>query len=92
MDSKDFLLKRRELLDRLETRRARDISTYPFRLGGAFGLKFPAWMRWLLTLVPVGGLAGGLMRVALPIALPFIFRKQPPLLDRLFACFLPSKR
>lgn len=91
MDTEDFLLKRRPLLERLDARRSKDLSAYPFRMGGAFGLKLPVWARWALSLAPGGGLVSKLMQIGLPLAIPFFFKREPPLLNRILARFFPSK-
>ena len=91
MDTENFILRRHVLLERLGERRSRDLSSYPFQIGNIWGVKMPIWLRWGLSLVPNGGLVSRLMQVALPLAVPFIFRKQAPLVTRLFDRIFPSK-
>jgi hypothetical protein len=91
MDTENFLLKRRALLERLEERRSKDLASYPFRMGDAWGIKLPGWVRWALTLVPTGGLVSRFIQIGLPLAVPFLFKKQTPLISRLLARLFPSE-
>ena len=91
MDTEDFLLKRRALQERMDERRAKDRSSFPFRIGDAFGFKLPSLIRWTLSFLPLGGFVSNLMSLGLPLAIPFFFKKKPPLVSRLLSRFFPSK-
>ena len=91
MDTENFLVRRRDLTERLYERRVRDRSTYPLPLGTHFGLELPLWARCALSLMPRGGLVSSLLQIGLPLAAPFVFRKKVPWINRLLTHFLPSK-
>ena len=91
MDTEDFLLERRNLLERLSDRRARDLSSSPVRMARALGIEFPAWAKVLLSLAPNAGVLSGLMRIGLPLALPFLFKRKAPFFTRLLAHFYQPK-
>jgi hypothetical protein len=91
MDTENFLLKRRALIERLEERRSKDLSTYPFRMGDAWGVKFPVWMRGALSLLPSGGLISKFIQIGVPLAVPFLFKRQTPFITRLLARLFPSE-
>jgi hypothetical protein len=82
MDTENFLLKRRALLDRMEAR----------RLANAGGVKLPAWMRWAIRLAPSGGVLGPLIQIGMPLVIPFLFRRQASWFSRLLVRLLPSFR
>ena len=91
MDTEDYLLKRRALQERLAERRSKDLSRYPFRMGDALGVKLPTWIRLAFTLVPTSGMISRFIQFGLPLAAPYLFKKQPPLLNRLLARFFPTE-
>ena len=91
MDTENFLLRRRALVERLEERRSKNLSSYPFRIGEAWGIKLPVWIRWALSLVPSGGIINRFIQIGLPLAVPFLFKRQTPLISRLLARFFPSE-
>jgi hypothetical protein len=91
MDTENFLLKRRSLLERMEERRSKDLSSYPFRMGDVLGIKLPVWIRWALSLAPSGGLISKFVQIGLPLAIPFLFKRETPFMSRLLARFFPSK-
>jgi hypothetical protein len=91
MDSEDFIVDRREIVARMEERRSRDVSSYPFQMGAGFGFQLPGWLRMALSFAPRGGLVSSLMQISLPLVAPFLLKKQIPLLSRLLTRFYPSK-
>ena len=91
MDTENFLLRRRAILERLDQRRSRDPSGYPFRMGSVFGMKFPFWMKWGLSLATRGGVLSRLLEVGLTLAVPLLLKKQQPFLSRLLARFQSSE-
>jgi hypothetical protein len=91
MDTKDFLLKRQAILERLDERRSRDPSAYPFQMGSIFGMKFPFWLKWGLSFATRGGVLSRLLQVGLTIAAPLVLKKQLPFLSRLLSRFSSSE-
>jgi len=87
MDTENFLLKRRAILERLEERRSRHPSGYPFRIGSLFGMKFPFWLKWGLSLASRQGAIVRLLEVGLTLAAPVLFMKKVPFLTRLLTRF-----
>jgi hypothetical protein len=83
MDTKDFIVGRAELLERLQARRSRELSGYPFQMMNDYGVKLPAWARLALSFVTRGGALSHLLEVGLPLAVPFLFKKQMPFFERL---------
>lgn len=83
MDTKDFIVSRTELVERMESRRRSDLSSYPFRMVEHYGVKFPAWARLALSFLSQGGALSRMMEISMPFVVPYIFRKQMPLVDRL---------
>ena len=89
MDSENFILNRREILERLEVRRSKDLSTYPFRIGKDYGVQLPAWAQLVLSFASQNGILNRFLEVGLPVALPFLLKRQAPswgrLVQRLFS-------
>ena len=83
MDTENFIVTRADLVERLQSRREKDLTTYPFRMIEDYGVKFPAWMRLALSFVTRGGAFARLMEMGLPLAVPFLFRKKLPFMERL---------
>ena len=83
MDTENFIVTRAELLERLQARRQKDLTSYPFRMIEDYGVKFPAWTRLLLSFLTQGGALARLMEMGLPLAAPFLFRKKLPFMERL---------
>jgi hypothetical protein len=83
MDTEDFIVSRAGLLERLQTRRDKDLGGYPFRMIEDYGVKLPAWARLALSFVTQGGAFARLMEMGLPLAIPFLFRKKLPFMERL---------
>jgi hypothetical protein len=83
MDTENFIVTRAELVERLQSRRQKDLSTYPFRMVEEYGMKMPAWARLVLSFVTQGGALARLMEMGLPLAVPFLFRKKMPFMERL---------
>jgi hypothetical protein len=83
MDTEDFIVSRASLLERLQTRRAKDLTSYPFRMIEDYGVKFPAWTRLALSFITQGGALARLMEMGLPLVVPFLFRKKLPFMERL---------
>ena len=91
MDTEHFILERRELLERMEERRAKDLSSYPFKIGEDFGIKLPSWARLALSFAGRGGLLNRFLEVGIPLALPFLMKRQVPSWGRLVQrLFLPK--
>ncbi len=91
MDTKNFILARRELMDRLQARRARELSNYPFRMPDDFGVKLPTLARWALSFASQGGAISKMMEIGIPLAIPFLFRKKTSFMGRLLSRFVPPK-
>jgi len=89
MDTENFLLKRRSLIERLESRRAQDLSAY--QGGSLFGLKLPMVARLALSMVPRGGIVTSLLQIGLPLAATFFLKKKPSFISGILARFLPSR-
>jgi hypothetical protein len=87
MDTENFLLTRRAILDRLEDRRSRRPSANLFGMGGLFGLKLPFWLKWGLSLATEQGAIVRLLEVGLTLAAPFLLKKKAPFLNRVLARF-----
>jgi hypothetical protein len=83
MDTKDFIVGRAEITERLQGRRSRELSSYPLHMLDNYGVKLPAWAKLALSFVTRGGALSHLLEVGLPLAVPFIFKKQMPFFDRL---------
>jgi hypothetical protein len=83
MDTENFIVTRAEFLERLQSRRQKDLGSYPFRMIEDYGVKFPAWARLALSFVTRGGALARLMEMGLPLAVPFLFRKKMPFVERL---------
>ena len=83
MDTENFILNRAQLVEQLQVRRARDLASYPFQMMRDYGINLPAWARLALSFVTQGGALNRLLDVGLPLAIPFLFKKQMPLIDRL---------
>ncbi len=90
MDTENFILRRRQVTDRLGTRRARELTAYPFILGGNSGFHLPGWARVALSFVPRGGLVTALMGSVLPLVAPFLMEKKSSILSRFLAHFTRS--
>ena len=91
MDTENFILKRHQLLERLEERRAKDLSAYPFRIGEDYGVKLPPWARFALSFMGRGGIINHLLEVGLPLAVPFLLKRQTPSWGRFVSrLFLPK--
>jgi hypothetical protein len=91
MDTENFILKRREILERLEARRVKDYTSYPFRIAEEYGVHLPSWARLALSFVTSGGLISKFLEVGLPLALPFLVKRQVPSLGRLVQRFFSPK-
>ena len=83
MDTENFIVSRASLLERLQARRQKDLSAYPFRMMEDYGVKFPAWTRLALSFVTRGGALARLMEMGFPLVVPFLFRKKLPFMERL---------
>ena len=83
MDTADFILDRTRLTEQLQARRAKDLTSYPFRLMDDFGVKLSPWARLALSFVTRGGAINRLLEIGLPLAVPFLFKKQMPFFDRI---------
>src|SRR5207248_6763563 len=55
MDTENFIVSRASLLERLQARRQKDLTSYPFRMIEDYGVKFPAWTRLVLSFITQGG-------------------------------------
>jgi hypothetical protein len=91
MDTEDFIVSRREILERLEERRKRDYTSYPFRIAEEYGIRLPSWARLALSFVTSGGLLSKFLEVGLPLALPFLVKRQIPSWGRLVQRFFSPK-
>jgi len=91
MDTENFIVERHRLIERLEVRRAKDLSSYPFRMGEDFGIKLPSWARLALSFVSNGGLINRFLEVGVPLALPFLLKRQAPSWSRLVQRFFSPK-
>jgi len=60
-------------------------------MGSVFGMKFPFWMKWGLSLATRGGVLSRLLEVGLTLAVPLLLKKQQPFLSRLLARFQSSE-
>ncbi len=83
MDTEDFIVSRASLLERLQTRREKDLGSYPFHMADYYGVKLPAWARLVLSFVTQGGAFARLLEMGLPLTIPFLFRKKMPFVERL---------
>ncbi len=83
MDTENFIVKRAELVEELQRRRMSDMGSYPFQLMKEYGVRLPTWARFALSFVTRGGVLSRMMEVALPLAVPFLLKKQMPFFDRL---------
>jgi hypothetical protein len=83
MDTENFILTRSRLVEQLQARRAKELASYPFRMMDDYGIKLPSWARLVLSFVTSGGALSRFLDVSLPLAIPFLFKKQLPLFDRL---------
>jgi hypothetical protein len=83
MDSENFIVTRSRLVEQLQARRARDLASYPFHMMDDYGIKLPAWARLVLSFVTRGGSLSRFLDVGLPLAVPYLFKKQLPLFDRI---------
>jgi hypothetical protein len=91
MDTENFIVERTRLAEQLQGRRAKDLSDYPFRMADDYGLSLPAWARLALSLVGKGSNFSKVIEVALPLAVPLLFRKKAPFLQRLVQGFFSRK-
>ena len=83
MDTENFIVKRAELVSELQRRRSMDLDAYPFRMVRDYGIKLPTWARLALSFVTRGGALSRMMELGIPLAFPFLFRKQMPFMERL---------
>jgi len=83
MDTENFNLERSRLVERLQARRAAELTSYPFRMMDDYGVTLPPWARLALSFVTRGGALSRFLEVGLPLAVPFLFRKQMPFVERL---------
>jgi len=83
MDTKDFILERAELMERMQDRRHRDLQEFPFRMIEDYGVKLPPWARLALSFISQGGALNRLMEISMPFVVPYFFRRQMPFMDRL---------
>ena len=79
MDTENFLLRRRAILERLDERRSGNLSLYPFRI--------PTWVKWGLALASRGGIVSTLLELGLTVAAPLLLKKPLPFLGRLLSRF-----
>lgn len=83
MDSENFILERNRLTTRMNDRRHERLEAYPFRMFQDMGLKMPVWARLALSFISRGSVMSRFLEVGLPLAAPFIFSRQLPLVDKL---------
>jgi hypothetical protein len=91
MDTENFIVERNQIVERLEARRAKDLSNYPFRITEEYGVKLPSWARLALSFASGGGILNRFLEVGLPLALPFLIKRQVPSWGRLVQRFFSSK-
>jgi hypothetical protein len=91
MDAKNFILNRHQILVRLENRRQIDVTNYPFQMGKEYGIQLPAWARLALSVVTQGSVLSRFLQVGLPLAAPFLLRRQMPSWGRLVQRFFTPK-
>jgi hypothetical protein len=84
MDTESFLLRRRAILEKLDERRARPASS-PYPMGGLFGMKFPFWLKWGLSLTSREGAMVRLLELGMTLAAPLLLKKKVPFLSRLLS-------
>jgi len=91
MDTESFILNRREIVERLEARRAKDLSAYPFRMAENLGIQFPSWARWALSFASQGGAFSKVLQIGLPLAIPLLFNKKTPMVQNFLSRIFPPK-
>jgi hypothetical protein len=91
MDTENFIVSRHQILERLEERRRKDYTSYPFRIAEEYGVRLPSWARLALSFVTSGGVLSRFLEVGLPLALPFLVKKQMPSFGRLVQRFFSPK-
>ena len=76
MDTEHFIVRRHELIERLESRRLVNYPN-PFRMGETLGYKLPMLAQWVFSLAGNGGgMLGRFLEIGLPLAIPLLFRKK----------------
>ncbi len=91
MDTEYFVVRRSELTELLQQRRALELTTYPFQMMEDYGVKLPAWARLGLSMFARGGLMGKFLELGIPLAAPFLFRKKMPFVSRLIQTIFSAK-
>ena len=91
MDTENFILERQRMIERLEARRAKDLSQYPFRMVEDYGMKLPSWARLALSFVSKGGILNRFIEIGVPLALPFLLKRETPSWGSLARRFFSSK-
>jgi hypothetical protein len=84
MDTENFILARAGLVAELQKRRSRDPETYSFRMFQGYGINLPSWAKLGLSFMTREGAIMRLMELGLPLALPFLYRRKMPFVERLF--------
>ena len=87
MDSENFVIKRHRIMERLAERRAKELTSYPFRMAEDYGMNLPSWARLALTFASKGGVLSRVLEIGLPLAVPFLMKKKTFSLGRLVQQF-----
>jgi hypothetical protein len=83
MDTEHFVLDSARISERLAARRSVTLSSYPSHAMERFGVQVPLWAKLALSFATRGGALSRLLEIGIPLAAPFLFRRQMPFLERL---------
>jgi len=89
MDTKNFLDKRRLMMEQLELRRSTSAADY--HTPGLMGGTLPMLARWAVGIAPRRGVLTSLIEIGMSLMVPMFMNRKQPLLSRLVTHFFAPK-